>query len=249
MSDNPLLLVEHHMSILNRGHLWNQGACAPLCSLRYHLLVVLCSGLLFIPELIWHCIRLWWNSHESVVSKSIVICGSSIVARWHAVGWAMSPLPIANCAVSGSKTSNLPRPSLFHNAPVVVVYIGSNDLKGGDSPTNVASHLSSFVQGSGNKTRVVLISSIKSPDRYAWWHDVDAYNRLQQEIVSSHPKTRTFVDVNVAFKNHPEYFCCDGLHLTFQGLGVMGDALRPVLEHQWVLANGQEDKVQMVVEA
>ena len=155
------------------------------------------------------------------------------------MGCSLYPLPVVNCAISGATTHGLP--TGFKGSNVVVVYIGSNDLKRGWIPEDIAGRLETYIGGLGS-AQVVVLASIKSPDREHYWDQVEAYNKLQEAICAKDPENRYYVDVNSCLQGHFEFFNCDGVHLTWNGLDALGRFLKPELEKAWSKSLGEENR-------
>lgn len=184
-------------------------------------------------ELIHHYIRYYFNVCTINLKGRIAFCGSSIFARWHFLSSNMSPLPVINCAISGLTTSSLINQCKgLNNASMIVVYCGSNDLMFGSSPEDTAKRMENFIDSHTN-VPVVIISSIKSPDRRHFWDKVDQYNMRLREIVAKMPRLRSYVDVNETIQHNLEYFTLDGLHLTWDGMGALGRSIKPRLDELW----------------
>jgi lysophospholipase L1-like esterase len=177
----------------------------------------------------------------------IVFVGSSIFRQWTSVPEQMAPLPVLNRAFGGSRTGDqLARfdQVITPYAPkVIVYYCGSNDLKAGavaEDPAAIFARFRAFserVQAALPQTRIIFVSSTRSPDRVARWEQVDHYNALARAYCAATPN-RFFVDVNPALVDaagHPrlELYKEDKLHFHPPAYVEFTRIIRPVLEQVW----------------
>ena len=127
----------------------------------------------------------------------IVFVGSSIFRQWTTVPEQMAPLPVLNRAFGGSRTGDqLARfdQVVTPYAPkVIVYYCGSNDLKAGavaEDPAAIFARFRAFserVQATLPQTRIIFVSSTRSPDRVGRWEQVDHYNALARAYCAATP--------------------------------------------------------------
>jgi lysophospholipase L1-like esterase len=177
----------------------------------------------------------------------IVFVGSSIFRQWTTVPEQMAPLPVLNRAFGGSRTGDqLARfdQVITPYAPkVIVYYCGSNDLKAGavaEDPAAIFARFRAFserVQATLPQTRIIFVSSTRSPDRVARWEQVDYYNALARAYCATTPN-RLFVDVNPALVDaagHPrlDLYKEDKLHFHPPAYVDFTRVIRPVLEQVW----------------
>jgi lysophospholipase L1-like esterase len=177
----------------------------------------------------------------------IVFVGSSIFRQWTTVPEQMAPLPVLNRAFGGSRTGDqLARfdQVITPYAPkVIVYYCGSNDLKAGavaEDPAAIFARFRAFserVQATLPQTRIIFVSSTRSPDRVARWEQVDHYNALARAYCATTPN-RLFVDVNPALVDaagHPrlDLYKEDKLHFHPPAYVEFTRVIRPVLERVW----------------
>jgi lysophospholipase L1-like esterase len=177
----------------------------------------------------------------------IVFVGSSIFRQWTTVPEQMAPLPVLNRAFGGSRTGDqLARfdQVITPYAPkVIVYYCGSNDLKAGavaEDPAAIFARFRAFserVQATLPQTRIIFVSSTRSPDRVARWEQVDHYNALARASCATTPN-RLFVDVNPALVDaagHPrlDLYKEDKLHFHPPAYVEFTRVIRPVLERVW----------------
>ncbi|MEY2878853.1 MAG: hypothetical protein RLZZ15_1233 [Verrucomicrobiota bacterium] len=176
----------------------------------------------------------------------ILFVGSSIFRQWTTVAEQMAPLPVLNRAFGGSRTGDqlarfdqlVPR----YAPKVIVYYCGSNDLKASppDTPEKIFARFREFsehVQKFSPATRLIFVSSTRSPDRVERWEHVDHYNALARAYCAATPG-RTFVDVNPALvdaKGNPrlELYVADKLHFHPPAYVAFTKIIRPVLEREW----------------
>jgi hypothetical protein len=136
------------------------------------------------------------------VRGGVLFVGSSIFRQWTGAAADLAPLPALNRAFGGSRTGDqLDRfdQVVAPYAPrVIVYYCGSNDLKAGDDPEAIFRRFRAFsrrVAGELPGTRLVFVSSTRSPDRADKWDRVDRYNALVRDHCAATPG-HVYVDVN-----------------------------------------------------
>ncbi len=180
----------------------------------------------------------------------ILFVGSSIFRQWTTVAEQMAPLPVLNRAFGGSRTGDqlarfdqlVPR----YAPKVIVYYCGSNDLnaKPADAPGVIFARFREFserVRAQFPATRLIYVSSTRSPDRVDRWEHVDHYNALVRAYCAATPG-RTFVDINPALVDaagHPrlELYVADKLHFHPPAYVAFTKIIRPVLEREWAAVN------------
>jgi lysophospholipase L1-like esterase len=177
----------------------------------------------------------------------IVFVGSSIFRKWTTVAEQMAPLPVLNRAFGGSRTPDqLARfeQVITPYAPrVVVYYCGSNDLKAGavtEDPAAIFARFREFserVRAKFSGTRLIFVSSTRSPDRVERWTHVDHYNALVRAYCAATPH-HTFVDVNPALvdadgRPRLEFYVKDKLHFEPPAYVAFTKIIKPVLEKVW----------------
>jgi lysophospholipase L1-like esterase len=174
----------------------------------------------------------------------ILFVGSSIFRLWTNVVDAMKPLPVLNRAFGGSRTGDqLARfdQVVAPYAPkVIVYYCGSNDLKAGDAPEAIFERFKQFserVHQTLPATRLLFVSSTRSPDRTARWDQVDRYNALVRDYCAASPN-RTFIDINpllfdASGQPRRELYESDQLHLQPAAYAEMAARIKPILAATW----------------
>ncbi|MSU23885.1 MAG: hypothetical protein EXS32_08690 [Opitutus sp.] len=184
------------------------------------------------------------------VKGGILFVGSSIFRKWTTVAEQMAPLPVLNRAFGGSRTGD--QLARFDQvippyAPkVIVYYCGSNDLKANpaDAPGVIFARFRAFserVRATQPATRIIYVSSTRSPDRVARWEHVDHYNALVRAYCTATPG-RTFVDINPALVDrdgHPrlDLYVADKLHFHPPAYVAFTAIIKPVLARVWAEAN------------
>lgn len=176
----------------------------------------------------------------------ILFVGSSIFRQWASVADDMAPLPVLNRAFGGSRTAD----QLAHFAQVVppyapkviVYYCGSNDLKAAapEDPATIFSRVRQFserVQQVQPGTRLIYVSSTRSPDRVSRWEQVDHFNALVRAYCAATPY-HTYVDVNPALidhNGHPrlDLYKDDKLHFHPPSYAHFTAVIKPVLHRVW----------------
>ena len=181
----------------------------------------------------------------------ILFVGSSIFRKWTTVAEQMAPLPVLNRAFGGSRTADqvarfeqlIPR----YAPKVVVYYCGSNDLKAGEvaeDPAKIFARFRTFserVRAAQPATRIIFVSSTRSPDRVERWEHVDHYNALVRAYCAATPH-HTFIDVNPALVDRDgrprlELYVADKLHFEPPAYVAFTAIIKPVLQRVWAEAN------------
>jgi lysophospholipase L1-like esterase len=183
----------------------------------------------------------------------ILFVGSSIFRQWTTVAEQMAPLPVLNRAFGGSRTGDqLARFAQVvppYAPKVIVYYCGSNDLKAGATPEDPAAIFARFrtfserVRAAQPSTRIIFVSSTRSPDRVERWEQVDHYNALVRAYCAATPH-HTFIDINPALVNrdgHPrlDLYREDKLHFHPPAYVAFTAIIKPVLERVWTEANAK----------
>ena len=181
----------------------------------------------------------------------ILFVGSSIFRQWTTVAEQMAPLPVLNRAFGGSQTPDLlarfDQLVPVYAPKVIVYYCGSNDLKAGATPEDPAAIFARFrefserVRKFNPATRLIFVSSTRSPDRVARWEQVDHYNALARAYCAATPG-RTFIDINPALvdaNGHPrlDLYVADKLHFHPPAYVAFTAIIKPGLERVWAEAN------------
>lgn len=173
-------------------------------------------------------------------SRPVVFVGSSILAQWTDLAAQLAPLPVLNRAVGGTLTQDqLDRFDLTFEtaAPAAVVYYcGSNDLKAGLDPDGIADRFIAFdtrVRHTFSEAALVFLSSIRAPDRRAWWDRVDRYNALARAHCEA-TLGRYYFDLGPTLQDADgepiaHFFQEDHLHLRPLAYAALADVLRPFL--------------------
>lgn len=187
------------------------------------------------------------DARETPKPGGILMVGSSIFRRWTDAPEMLAPLPVLNRAFGGSRTGDLL--DRFEQlvppyAPrIIVYYCGSNDLNAGEVTEDPAAIFARFrtfserVRARAPETRMVFVSSTRSPDRVARWTHVDHYNALVRAYCAATPH-HTFVDINPALvdsQGRPrlELYLSDLLHFHPPAYSEFAAVLKPVLTKLW----------------
>lgn len=178
------------------------------------------------------------------VPGGILFVGSSIFRQWTNVAEMMAPLPVSNRAFGGSRTGDqlerFDQVVLPYAPRVIVYYCGSNDIKADDLPDAIFERFKSFserVRRAFPETRILFVSSTRSPDRVPRWDRVDRYNQLVREYCAATPH-HVFIDVNPALfdphgKPRLELYQDDQLHFKPPAYVEFAAVIRPVLTQAW----------------
>jgi lysophospholipase L1-like esterase len=184
---------------------------------------------------------------KATAPGGILFVGSSIFRQWANVAEMMAPLPVLNRAFGGSRTGDLL--ARFDQlvppyAPkVIVYYCGSNDLKAfevTEDPAQIFARFRTFserVRAARPSTRIIFVSSTRSPDRVARWSQVDHYNALVRAYSAATPG-HTFIDINPALvdadgRPRLELYKDDKLHFHPPAYVLFAQIIKPVLERVW----------------
>ena len=180
----------------------------------------------------------------------ILFVGSSIFRKWTTLAEQMAPLPVLNRAFGGSRTpdqlARFEQVVTPYAPKVIVYYCGSNDLKAGDVVEDPAAIFGRFREFSGRvralwpETRIIFVSSTRSPDRVGRWEQVDHYNALVRAYCAATPG-HTFVDVNPALvdgdgRPRLDFYVEDKLHLRPPAYAEFTRLIKPVLARVWAEA-------------
>ena len=171
---------------------------------------------------------------------SVVITGSSTIARWTTIQTDLAPLDIIPRGFGGSTADDLDyylqRIVLVYKPRAVVIYEGDNDIVNGQSPTYVANRIAGIlarITAALPYARVYVISIKPSPARVQWAAAESSANQLLAALCATDARY-TYIDtasrlVNSSGTPIPDYFISDGVHLTTLGYQVWTAAIRPVL--------------------
>jgi lysophospholipase L1-like esterase len=191
----------------------------------------------------------------------VLFVGSSIFRQWTNMAEMMAPLPVINRAFGGSRT--LDQLARFEQvvvpyAPTVIVYYcGSNDLEADEMPDDIFDRFKAFserVRHAFPETRIVFVSSTRSPDRVAKWDRVDRYNTLVRGYCAATPH-HMFIDINPALfdpegKARLELYQDDKLHFRPSAYVECATIIKPVLTQVWneVVASAPSPSVKLLSE-
>lgn len=191
-----------------------------------------------------------WDRLNPPPKGGILFVGSSIFRKWTTVAEQMAPLPVLNRAFGGSRTGDqvarfeqlVPR----YAPKVIVYYCGSNDLKAtpADAPEVIFARFREFSESVRAKfpaTRLIFVSSTRSPDRVERWEQVDHYNGLVRAYCAA-TAHHTFIDINPALVDrdgHPrlDLYVADKLHFHPPAYAAFTAIIKPVLERVWAEVN------------
>lgn len=177
----------------------------------------------------------------------ILFVGSSIFRQWASVADDMAPLPVLNRAFGGSRTGDqlarFDQVVIPYAPKVIVYYCGSNDLKAGATPEDPAAifsrvrQFSERVQRALPGTRLIFVSSTRSPDRVMRWEQVDHFNALVRAYCAATPQ-HTYIDINPALVDHNghprlDLYKDDKLHFHPASYAHFTRVIKPVLQTVW----------------
>jgi len=191
------------------------------------------------------------DQKQAPVKGGILFVGSSIFRKWTTVTEQMAPLPVLNRAFGGSRTADqlarFDQVVVPYAPKVIVYYCGSNDIKAGTVTEDPAAIFARFREFSERvrrvqpATRIIFVSSTRSPDRVERWEHVDHYNALARAYCAA-TAGHTFVDVNPALvdaNGHPrlDLYIADKLHFHPPAYVEFTRVIKPVLERVWSEVN------------
>ena len=186
---------------------------------------------------------------KPVAKGGILLVGSSIFRLWVDAAEQLAPLPVMNRAFGGSRVAD--QLARFEQlvptyAPkIIVYYCGSNDIKANeDAPEVIFGRFREFserVQRRFPGTRLIFVSTTRSPDRIELWDKVDHYNALVRAYVAATPY-HTFIDINPALvdaNGHPtvELYRADKLNFHPPGYVAFTAIIKPILTQVWAEVN------------
>jgi lysophospholipase L1-like esterase len=190
------------------------------------------------------------------VSQRALVVGSSVMAYWTNIQTDLAPVPVLNRGVAGSQIqqwlSGAPQGHwesrvISQDNPLLIYYLGSNDISVGDSADNAFSETSQFLTAFRNlypQAKILYLTTIRSPLRASEGKVavVDSYNAKVQAYLTTLPRTR-FVDVNQVLVNaagaplQAGLFQSDNNHLTLLGYEKMTEVVQPALYDLWYSAS------------
>jgi lysophospholipase L1-like esterase len=176
----------------------------------------------------------------------IVFTGSSSIRMWDSLAVDMDTFPhqVINRGFGGSI---LPEVNYYfdkiispHQAKVVVLYCGENDIVDGYMADEVMNSFRTFLRLLLNKspgTQVLYLSMKPSPSRWSLWPEFEKANRLIATFIKrlDNPNIR-YLDIGTVMldeqKNYPrpELFLEDSLHMQRLGYEIWRDLVVPELE-------------------
>lgn len=186
------------------------------------------------------------------ISQRALVVGSSIMQYWTNIQTDLAPIPVLNRGVVGSQAQQWLLGAsqgywesrvIAQDNPLLIYYLGSNDIAAGDSAENVFSETVQFLTAFRNlypEAKILYLATIRSPLRASEGRVaiVDSYNAQIQAYLGSLPRTR-FVDVNQVLVNaagtplQTGLFQSDNNHLTLLGYEKMTEVVQPALYDLW----------------
>lgn len=187
-----------------------------------------------------------WERRDSIEMPEpggVVFLGSSSIRLWETLEKDMAPLPVVQRGFGGSRIFDAVRFAdrivLKYDPRIVVVFSGTNDIRGDDTdlpPEMVLEgyrQLTEQILAHSDSTDVYYISITPSRARYAQLERVKQANRLIETYSESRPQLH-FFDLQDIFllengKIREELFVTDGLHLNERGYALWTERIKPEL--------------------
>lgn len=176
----------------------------------------------------------------------IVGTGSSIMQFWTSIEEDLSPLPVINRGIAGTKINEIvyhtDRLVLYYNPRAVLLYAGSNDLQGKrpKTPEQVRDGFIEFkkrIHAHDMEILVYFISIMPSAAKMRWkhWTEIQTANKMIEEFCLTDERLK-FIDTTKAFldlegKPITEYFKIDKIHLNAKGYEIWTSVVKPMLIH------------------
>jgi arylsulfatase A-like enzyme/lysophospholipase L1-like esterase len=170
--------------------------------------------------------------------ESVVFIGSSTFALWQGLAESFSGHRVINRAFGGSGFADLQRYGRRLLEPLrpgqVVVYCGSNDLRRGDAPEEVAARAIRWIREMREvlpDTRFLVLTSKLAPSRYDLEDQVRSFNRLlAQGLAEMHMvEVLDAMPVFLDARGRPDssLYRSDQLHLNVDGNKRLRDLIAP----------------------
>jgi len=183
------------------------------------------------------------SRRTGTAAAEIVLCGSSIMEGWTTSAADLAPLRTRNIAVGGTRVEDWAAWVRMKLEPLrpeaVVLYVGSNNLNGGDDSEDgigvarKAVALLDDIRGRLPRTRLYYVSIAPSIARKHVWGEAEACNRAVAEAARTRPHLR-FIDCTAALlapdgSLRKDFYVEDGLHFTPKAYAVWKAVIGPVL--------------------
>jgi lysophospholipase L1-like esterase len=178
---------------------------------------------------------------------SVVITGSSSIAKWTTIQSDLAPLDIIPRGFGGSTTDDLDyylqRIVLVYQPRAVVIYEGENDIDNGQTPTYVANRMTGIlarISAALPNARVYVISIKPTPAHISEWNGWETWANQMLAALCASDARYTYIDTasHLIYPNLqlvPGVFDTDGVHLTYLGYQKWTSAIVPVLLPQQLI--------------
>jgi beta-glucanase (GH16 family) len=175
--------------------------------------------------------------------------GSSIMNRWNNISLDLSQ-PVLNVGIEGSTVKQwLPNAAQNYwntkivtnqTSPVMLVYLGSNDISDGDDAATVYNNTILFLNellNLNSNIQIIYLSVIRSPSKQAAGKIsiVNSVNTQVQSWISNLGTRIYYADINTYLADidgnplEAELFLSDGRHLTSLGYTKLTQVVKPLL--------------------
>jgi len=168
------------------------------------------------------------------IYMKILLLGSSITKHWKNFTTNHENEEVINMGKSGLVTANLPKylekiPNI--NPEYILFYCGGNDLLDNLNKNDIANNVKLCLDAllkKYPKSKIIVISLIKSPIMYNGKIKIIDYINYSIRIYSNNHSNTIYVNVNKILSKK-EFFMEDGLHLTDLGYEKMNIKLHTFL--------------------
>ncbi|MDR3248262.1 MAG: GDSL-type esterase/lipase family protein [Treponema sp.] len=173
----------------------------------------------------------------------VLLIGSSSMQFWRTSTFDLGPLHTYNVGIAGTVVEewkkHLPRLVLPFNPRAIVMFVGTNDMHGGEGSKSgeaVAAELEEFFDILNRELPGVplyFISVTHTLARQTVWADMDRCNSLVARMAEERELLH-FIDLSGVLRGPdgkplPDIFVNDGLHLNTKGYALWTSVVRPIL--------------------
>ncbi len=176
---------------------------------------------------------------------SIVLAGSSSIARWQTAVSAFRPYEALNMGIYNSTVEDwmgwYQGLITAYKPSAVVLYIGSNDIRNGNNgisgavnAANTINLIIRMLQKLPTETQIFYISLIPCRARPGAWEEIQKSNRIMEWYCGEHPRV-TYIDLRSSFvtssgKPRSSLFLKDRMHPNHEGFKIWNKTVVPVVK-------------------
>ncbi|OQA03129.1 MAG: GDSL-like Lipase/Acylhydrolase [Planctomycetes bacterium ADurb.Bin401] len=180
------------------------------------------------------------DANDPPALNEILFVGSSSIVGWDTQKW-FSDMKTINRGFGGSYISDSVYYAdliiLPYKPRVIVFYAGDNDIADNKSPQMLLADFKALVQVIRKElpeTRIIVVSTKPSIDRWKFWPKMRESNNLIKEYCDTQ-KEIYFVDVSKVMLDETGYprkelFKDDGLHINEKGYELWTSLVKPLIE-------------------